>query len=388
MSDMPPPADWDLLLPPDDNDAPPHWDDEPPLDWDAPSLEALGILDTLPPDSRADLEAELRELDGRIENQSSEMNTPDGSLRLDDLLEEQAALQEELFTLGNATSVQLVDARFLGKPDLDAEGQVTGYTVQCIELSQDLNGEPSGRVLDVGHYQALEQAEFEYQTLQESIQSGELPIEAVSEMGEALAEANGLSGTAWREISAEDLERYDWHVQELDNAARDLPSPELSPDQGFNRNVFAAALGDPETAAREQERLETEQARLAMRSVGLEPPADFDLKRDSFLDQATGDRLINGVFQQDLNDPTQNCRAVFVALSSGEEGIGLKAAAVEFGEVGSFEQACANRELVQEALENNGPAQAVHVIDDIQEHLQPTLAAEPALETNTTWEIS
>jgi len=113
MSDMPPPAAWDVFLPPDDNDVPPVWADEPPLDWDAPSLEALGILEPLPPDPRADLEAELRELEGRIENQSSEMNTPDGSRRLEELLEEQEALQEELFTLGNAPSVQLVDARFL-----------------------------------------------------------------------------------------------------------------------------------------------------------------------------------------------------------------------------------------------------------------------------------
>ncbi len=376
------PTDWDSVEPPDEPDF-----DEPPPDWKPPTLTEIDAPSQSLEEQRADLEASLAELSERLERADENENTIERYAEREELLEEQESLLEELEMLtapeigSDANSgemsltirpdaLNLVDARFLGRPDVDQNGSVTGYTLQCVEIYQDKNSDYTGRVLDVGHYDNSAKIESHYFVMQDAIASGELSIQAVAEAGEEVALVNGLDATAWRDATQEDFDLYEFHINELDQVTRDIPSEAVVDSPRLLAAAFTAANVDPEMAARQQELLANQQAIEALHAIGLEPPEDFTLRRDSYFDQETGDRVINGVFQQNPDDPTQNCRATFVSLSPGEEGLGFSAAAVEFGQVGSFEQALANRDHVQFALEQHGPSQAIDVIEYIQTELE------------------
>src|SRR5437868_6923233 len=68
------------------------------------------------------------ELDQRIELAQEEMNTPDGSRRMDDLLEERDLLAETLSPERPPEPARdVLDARFLNRTDLDADGATVGY---------------------------------------------------------------------------------------------------------------------------------------------------------------------------------------------------------------------------------------------------------------------
>jgi len=354
----PPPLDWELRI----EDYP---DDLPPSDWDPFTLDE--ILDSAPPPTMPEPEDPLRALDRRIEEAYSEMNTPDGSRRLDDLLEERDMLTEEIAQQSvSASEGDLVDARFLGLANQDAEGQITGYTVQYIELYEDLNNAVTGRVLDVGHYADLDSANDAYQALQGSIADGTITVQEAPLLAAGLAEENGLPPDDWRQATADDHARYDYHVSDVDGGGRDVPPMEVVADPDFAGNIFQQTTADPEAAAAAQAQLANEQAIAAMKGIGLATPDGFDLARDSLYDPERGERFINGIFQKDLDDPTQNCRPMLIALTTGEDGLGFAAQAVEFGHVGSLEDAQAEHNRVQNALERGGVMVGLETIESIE----------------------
>ncbi len=262
--------------------------------------------------------------------------------------------------------LRLVDARFLARPELDAAGTTTGYLVQCTELYQNVNGLHSGRVLDVARYDDSAQANQVYQMLQDSITSGELAVNEVGGAAEQIAEANDLPSDQWRDMTPDDGMAYASHSQSADPPDPDVPPEEWLNDPAFTQNVFTASTLNSHELASEQDRLANQQAIAALREIGLEPPADFNVRRDSFYDPETGERGINGIFMRDPDDPSQACRPIMVALNPGAEGLGVQADAVEFGDVGSLQQAQALHDEVQAALEQGGISQAVQTIDGIE----------------------
>jgi len=267
------------------------------------------------------------------------------------------SLPPEQELLDRAAALHLYDARFIGRDDLDQDGSIAGYTVQALELYADpVTGDTTGRVLDVGHYTSIEDAEQQYFGLQRAVGEA-LPVYGVAAAGEQMAIANDLF-PQWREATPDDLERYTYHLG-LDTASLDMP-PDDMPVEPLVFTALQTAGIDPE---REQQ-----QAIESLRQIGLEPPDDFNLRRDSFLDDETGNRIINGVFQQDLTDDSANCQATFVSLSRGADG--FEAEATPFGAVGSFGQAQAYWQTVQTALQQGGPGSALEAMESIQTHLE------------------
>ncbi len=366
-----PSLDWDIGTPPDED-----YFDDPPSDWAAPPLDALEAA--LAPDLRPTLEAEIADLDRRIEENAIEMNTLDGTQHSERLAEDQAGLLEGLEALDKEQELpeqapMLVGTRFLGQSEVDANGNLTGYTVQTINLYQDGNQQLTGRVLDVGHYADLEAAAESYQALQESVETGAITLQEVALLAEAMAEENGLDAHAWRDMSPHELANYEYHTAGVEGIERDMPSDALIADTTFAAQLFNAALPDPE-AVEAQAALANEQALAALRGIGLEAPQGFDLSRDSFYGPERGERVVNGIFQADLDDPSRNCRPLFVSFTPGEEGLGFQAQAVEFGQVGSLDEARHDQENVQIALEKGGIEQALDAIQFIEAlHLEPDL---------------
>ena len=279
--------------------------------------------------------------------------------------------------------LRLVDARFLARPELDGAGTTTGYLVQCAELYQNVNGLHSGRVLDVARYGDADQANEVSQVLQESITSGELAVNEVGGAAEQIAEANDLPGDQWRDMTPDDGMAYASH-----NPSANPPDPDVPPeawlnDPAFTQNVFTASTLDPYELASEQDQLANQQAIAALREIGLEPPTAFNVRRDSFYDPETGERGINGIFMRNPNDPSQACRPIMVALNPGAEGLGVQADAVEFGDVGSLQQAQALHDEVQTALEQGGLSQAVQTIDGIETERLDRDLNDPVLNATT-----
>jgi hypothetical protein len=326
------------------------------LDWD--------WVPPLPDNARSALEVELADLERQIEVGAEEMNTLEGMERLERLEEERDGVLEEMTMLYPTPELleadsTLVDARFLNQDVLDAEGNVAGYTVQAIMLYQDTDNEMTGVVLDVGHYADKAAAAETYDALQESLTRGSIGVNEVSQLAEAMAEENGLDKGDWHKMTVADLARYEYQRM----AIADVPVP----DPPFDTQI----VPNPETTVQEQAALANGQALTALRGIGLEAPSDFDLRLDSFYDPATGERVINGVFQADPNDPTQNCRPLLVSLTGGQDG--FQAQALEFGATGSLAQVRREHEHVQDALEAGGIEQAVQAIADIE-----TIRLEPA----------
>jgi hypothetical protein len=393
-----PPIDWDSLVPPEDepDSGPPDWGDleppdapdfadEPPAGFQLPLDSLFAQVPELGRENSAQLEVSIGaaapETEDTLLYGFTGYANEDGQAEYEVAEEMSAAastsdrtvitLLPQADLLERAESVGLYDARFLGRNDFDDQGQLTGHTIQCLEIYRDLSGEFSGQILDVSHYQSQERAEADYFRLQGSVGSGSLPVYAVAPVAEGIADSYGLE-PAWREITTQDWERYAYHLG-LDTSLAGAPSADIPPDNVAIEPLVFAAVG---TVERERELLEQQQAVLALRTIGLEPPGDFDLRRDSYLDRASGERLMAGVFQKDAADPARNCQATFIALAPGEHGFQAEAAA--FGQVGSFAEALDNWSLVQAALHKNGPERALETMEGIQAQLERE-GAEPAL---------
>jgi len=271
---------------------------------------------------------------------------------------------EQALTLNPMQS--LVDARFMSAADVDADGQIAGYSVQYIELYQDVNHDLSGRLLEVGHFADLETAHDAYQTLQDSLTDGTISMAEAPLLAQALAEENGLSPDDWQAATAADQARYTYHIEEVDRLSQDVPPEAVAADPTFAGTMFNATLPDLESAAAEQAQLANEQALAALRGIGLVTASEFDLARDSFYDPERGKRVINGIFQQDPADPTQNCSPLLVSLTTAENGLGFAAQAVEFGQPGSLSAVQADHDRVQNALEQAGVVGGLSAVEAIE----------------------
>ncbi len=370
------PIDWDSILPPSD-EPPPDWkfpmhvlDNQEP-DWlDVIGAEAAAAQLGIPfetgqvgyafgdENSIERFFAEERQLSLLDMEESSPM---DGALPTDDPAAYSLPPRQEL--IARAEELSLYDARFVGRNDLDDQGEVIGHTIECLEIYRDTNGGFSGQALDIAHYERQEDAERDYFELQGSI-GDDVPIYAVAALGALVAEQNGLP-MDWREATAHDFERYAFHLG-LDQP-NDMPSEEAAAEPILLSATLGAA-GVNLDLVRQQEALEHAQAIEALRRIGLEPSKDFNLHRDSFLDDKTGDRIIGGIFQQDLRDYTRNCQATFVSLQGS--ALGFEADVTPFGAVGSFEEARASYAIVQAALMQGGPERAVEAMEGIQLDLE------------------
>ncbi len=142
----------------------------PPLDPEVFTVEAP------PADPPPDLANELALLDRQIEAAQEELNSPDGWLRLDELLDTRDQVADDLAVqIAPELPNDLMDARFLQRANI-ADGQVVGGTVQYIEIYQSANNPPHGRVLDVGHYDSLLKTDEVYKELQSSADNGALTL--------------------------------------------------------------------------------------------------------------------------------------------------------------------------------------------------------------------
>ncbi len=369
------PIDWDSILPPSD---------EPPPDWNFP----MQVLDNQEPDwldvseaERAAAQLGIPFEPGQVgyafgdENPIERFFAEEQQLSLLDM-EEAIPMDGALPTNESATyplpprqeliaraeELGLYDARFVGRNDLDDQGEIVGHTIECIEIYRDTNGSFAGQILEIAHYERQEDAERDYFELQGSV-GGDVPVYAVAALGALVAEQNSLP-MDWREATGDDFERYELHrMLEMPD---DMPSEEAVADPVL-LSAALSAVGVNLDLVRQQEALEHAQAVEALRRIGLEPSKDFNLHRDSFLDDKTGDRIIGGIFQQDLHDYSRNCQATFVSLQGS--ALGFEADVTPFGAVGSFEEARANYAVVQAALMQGGPERAIEAMEGIQTDL-------------------
>lgn len=349
---------------------------EPPLenaDWES-WLAALPEPDLPVP------EDPLADLDRQIELAQEEMNTPDGSRRLDDLMEERDWLTEVLTP--EETTQEVLDARFLNRSDLDADGATTGHTLQYMELVDAGDNQVGGRILDIAHYAEAERAAQVYDLIQSSIAEDALAQADLRVLAEEVARAHELPEDDWRDATPDDHARFLEQNPTLDEANRDLPTDELLGDPAFTGNLFHETAADPALAAEEQERLVNEQALAALKGIGLAVQTDFDLARDSFYDPERNERLINGIFQQDPADASQNCRPMLIALTPPENGIGFTAQAMEFGGIGGLSEVQIEHDQIQTALETGGIEAGIAAIETLEAERAAPEVHSPSLEIN------
>lgn len=258
-----------------------------------------------------------------------------------------------------AETLNLYDARFLSMEYRDTDGDIQGYGIECIELYRDpKTNQLSGKVLPIGNFEDAKEAEAKYVSLQSQV-GKEVPVYRVGTLGEQTVGQNGLQ-PQWYNASRDDVALYLEHRQ-LERQEIIAPSIAI-PDKPVVFTVAEASAINNNTLD------ENEQARNAIREIGLEPPKDFDLNRDSLLDQRTGIRCVPGVFQQDLADKTANCQATLIALGS-DTGV-MQAEAVAVGQGGSFAQARDHWEQVNSALYREGPSSALRAIEQIDQQIR------------------
>jgi hypothetical protein len=324
----------------------------------------------------------LAALDRKIEAAAEEMNSPDGLARLEKLTEERDGLLEDqtiTAPMPVPPGTELIDARFMSQSHMDIDGNISGHTVQAIEIYQAPNGDLSGQVLDVGHYQDAMTATATYETLQESVDIGEIAINEVILLAEVVAEDNGLDKHNWREMTGSDLARYEYHTSTIDQPNRDLPGDSFSADAEFAARLFGSTLAESKASP-----FGNEQAIEALRGIGLETSPDFDLSVNAFFDLTSGDQVINGIFQADPSDLTQNNRPLVVTLSPDRDGQHMQAQALEYGQTGSFVEVLQEQMQVQAVLEDDGFEQVLNAIVDIEEQ---RLEVEPVMADITRWSM-
>jgi hypothetical protein len=380
--DAGPPIDWSAFIPSDDvpfDEPPPDWD-FPPLLLEPPDQDLESMPDwfyTIDPNFAAALD--LPHAQGSVgyawgdENPIERFWEEERRLEADDELEEVEPLtMAELATLelpneaelmARADARGLYDARFLGRDDLDKAGNVVGHTIQCIEVSLDRNGNFSGQILDIAHYDDLQEAETDYFAIQSTI-GDTLPLHRVAAIGELTARQNGIPG-AWREATDADLARYGEHL--MLEGTSDIPPNDPAMDRALLDSALQIAQMNTDLAEQEVV-LNNAQAVEALERAGLEPPADFELERSAYIDNRTGDLLVPGIYQHDLDDPAADCQALFIALQNTDAG--MEAEVTPFGKVGNYEEVYPNYVALQDALYEGGPVRALEVIDDIQHDVE------------------
>jgi len=321
------------------------------------------------------------ELDKQIELAQEEMNTPDGARRLDDLLEERDLFAESLTPENSPEAAQdLLDARFLSRPDLDSDGATSGYTLQYMELYDNGQNHVSGRVMDIAHYEEPERATQVYDLIQSSIAEGNLAQADYPVLAAELARSHELPDDDWRDATPDDHQRFLEQNPLLDESSRDLPTDGMLGDPAFSGNLFREATADPQQAAQEQASLVNEQALAALKGIGLAVQTDFDVARDAFYDPQRHEHLINGIFQQDPADASQNCRPMLIALTIPETGVGFTAQAMEYGAISGLSDVQADHDQVQTALEAGGIEAGIAAVEGLEAERTVPEVNSPSLE--------
>ncbi len=384
-------------------EAPEAFSDETAAAWDflgsILNTPVEAATNSLPPeDVEPDYLTALADLERRMEANEANENTIERYLVDDQLHEEQELLlaegeiesPPELDAAGDvvsesltghvlpsrdelverATHLGLYDARFIGKDEVNENGVVTGQTVQALEIYKNTNGATSGKVLDVAHYVGRAEAEEDYFQLQSAVSEGDVPIYAVASLAEMVAQENGLD-TVWRDSTPADLELYQQHLR-FDSQAG-VPPPDADMDRLANG---AIAIADAERghAVLVQDAVEQQQAVDALMATGLQPPEDFSLHRDSYLDDETGKRYIAGIFQTDLANETSGCQATLVELGRQADGLGQQARVVPIGIAGSYDAAYRDWSAVHLALNHNGISDALGAMEQIEAQISAAQA--------------
>src|SRR5262249_53767950 len=219
------------------------------------------------------------------------------------------------------------------------------------------------KVLDVGYYTNEVQAEQDYSQLRNAIRDGDVPIYTVASMGEMLAQENGLD-TVWQDAASADLALYQRYL-ELD---ADAPSSIANIDR-LATEAAGAASSEQTRISLEQDALEQQQAIQVLVAMGLQPPEDFNLRRDSFLDDETGKRYIPGIFQSDPENELSGNQAALIELGSGPDGMGPQASVVPVGISGSCDTAEQDWAAIQMALNEQGVGGAIQAMEQIERQI-------------------
>ncbi len=216
-----------------------------------------------------------------------------------------------------------------------------------MELVHDEQNQVSGRILDVGHYDAEAHITEVVDQLQQSFAEGSLAPEDLPILAAELARVNNLPGDDWREATPDDHQRFLEQNPTLDDPNRDVPPDTLLSDPAFTDQLFRETAVAPGPAG-----LVNEQALTALNGIGLTIPPDFDLARDSIYDPGRSEHVINAIFQRDPADSSQNCRPLIISITPN--GTGFAALGMEYGSIGGVSDVMADHDRVQAALEQGG----------------------------------
>jgi hypothetical protein len=207
-----------------------------------------------------------------------------------------------------AQALNLMDARFVGVEYQNEAGEPTGYGIGCIEVYADPTREDgvTGRFLDIVAFDDPLDAVALYDTLQTPVEQGWITDYSVHELANFAAGKHDAPDI-WREATPDDLAIYHWY------AGHDLAfEPPLETDLAHQQNS-AVPSEQPSPAFN------------ALSAIGIQA-ADFDPAQDPppFYDAATGTAYWIGIFQPDLEDPT-NCVASVLSLGRNPESGELEA---------------------------------------------------------------
>jgi hypothetical protein len=283
---------WDALPPEPDE----FWDEPPDEDWTPPEPPELVDEPVATSESPVVNEPFAPPVDGAIQEPVYEPSnawerflasaTPE--VNPDILDSEQRS---------RAQALNLVDARFVGVEYQNEAGQPTGYGVGCVEVYADAAQENgvAGSYLEIAAFDNPLDAAALYDTLQTPVDKGWIAHYSVHELANFAAEEHDLADD-WRAATPDDLAIYDWY------AGHDLT---FEPPREVEAEQSSAEPPNP--------------AFNALSAIGIQA-ADFDPAQDPppFYDPATSTAYWIGIFQPDLEDPS-NCVASVLSLGRNPE---------------------------------------------------------------------
>jgi hypothetical protein len=289
----PPDDEWIPPEPPEDLQPPEPPDMEPPDIGNAPVVPTNGEVPIpdeplVPPDASA---AEPAYEPSTTWERFLASFTPDQN---PDTIEQEQR--------DRAQDLNLVDARFVGVEYQNGTGEPTGYGVGCIEVYADAAQQDgaAGRYLEIAAFDDPLDAAALYDTLQTPADKGWIPNYSVHELANFAAGEHDLAED-WREATPDDLAIYNWYAGHdlVFGPPREVESEHPQP------TAMSSDASNP--------------AFNALSAIGIQA-ADFDPAQDPppFYDPETGTAYWIGIFQPDLEDPT-NCVASVLSLGRNPE---------------------------------------------------------------------
>ncbi|NLF78262.1 MAG: hypothetical protein GX573_21425 [Chloroflexi bacterium] len=197
-----------------------------------------------------------------------------------------------------------LDARFVGLEQVDANGDLTGYEVGCVDLYADtVSGDLGGTFLRVQAFapDELDQAEDLFNRLNNYAYDQGMGAHDIPDLAERaaakIAGREGLEAPQWRALTPDEYTLFEREF----GLARD-PDPDVPPEYAHDDLLRAAyELGGVEVEVEEEP--EHYPAAQALEEIGLSADG-FDPDRDPppFYDQATNTAYWIGVYQPDPDD--------------------------------------------------------------------------------------